>query len=626
MAPSHVARLRLLALCVAVAGQAAAVEAVSYQTLRLLQNGNYDAYRPGTLAAWLGLSAVPALILAPFVGPLAGSRWNRAVRISGCALVAAVLAWATATPDTPWLSVAGLLALVLAFFGSAVGSLTTATGLRPTTVRVALVLSAAVGVWLSAVCHYPLGAHTPSVALGFAVVSLIGVLMANVPPAEPVSLAAGLVKPFLAGVRDAVAHRRARHALVGLWLWSFVALSAAVALVRIDGPATPVARPEDRPELWIFASPSGTHVLTIRLLLGIVAGVLITVLNRHPYRHAGFVPYAALLVFGALLGLRLGESSAWPLPALGLALGLAVSPLVNFYLTWTSPKHHGVAAALVVAGSCAAALILAAVLVKLADNPAATRTPLLNVLLAVSALAFVASFAVFFRPAMELTLEALLGPVYRIRGVGPGLQQMPACGPYLVIGNHAAWFDPLYFAKIVQAPIVPMMTSKFYDLPVIAWLMRHVIGTIRVPDKPIRHEAPELQEAVAALDRGECVVLFPEGYLRRKEEVPLRRFGRGVWQILKDRPQTPVFACWIEGTWGSYFSFRGGPPTKGKRPDFWRSIRIGVLGPITVDAATLTDHMATRTFLMQQVSEARRALGLGPLALPTVHDGEGDKE
>jgi 1-acyl-sn-glycerol-3-phosphate acyltransferase len=224
-----------------------------------------------------------------------------------------------------------------------------------------------------------------------------------------------------------------------------------------------------------------------------------------------------------------------------------------------------------------------------------------------------------------MTAETLLWPVYRIHACGPGLAHLPPRGPCLVIGNHAAWFDPLFLAKIVPSPITPMMTSKFYDLPVLSWIMRHIIGTIRVPDVRYRHDAPELQEAVAALDRGEYIVLFPEGYLRRKEEQPLRRFGRGVWKILSDRPTTPVFACWIEGNWGSFFSYRGGPPTKGKRIDFWRHIQIGVIGPIAIDTATLSDHMATRTFLMQQVAAAREPLGLPPLELPHTED-EGEKE
>ena len=88
--------------------------------------------------------------------------------------------------------------------------------------------------------------------------------------------------------------------------------------------------------------------------------------------------------------------------------------------------------------------------------------------------------------------------------------------------------------------------------------------------------------------------------------------------------ETPVFACWIEGGWGSYFSFKGGPPTKNKRPDFRRPIRIGVVGPFTVDPAMLADHMATRTFLMRQVNAAREPLGLEPLPLAALP--EGDKE
>jgi 1-acyl-sn-glycerol-3-phosphate acyltransferase len=613
MPPPHVGRLRLAALCAAVACRLAAYTAVTVLCVSLLQGGHYAAYRPATLAAWLGLSAVPALVLAPFIGPLAGSRWNRAVRVGGTILVVAGLGWAWTQDFAPWLPIVGYLSLELAFFGTAVGALVPAVGdaarLRPTTARLALVASAALGVWFATVSHFLFQASAPELALGLAVAALLAVLAVDARPAEPVSLAQGIVKPFAAGVRDALGHRRARHALVGMWLWFFVALALVAALTRLAAP--------DGPDL---------DRLTRHVALAVVGGVVVTALNRHPYRHAGFVLYGAAVAAGCVLCLRFWDAGTSPLVGLGLALGLTVSPLLNFYFTWTSPRHHGIAAALVVAGWCAGALILAAVLFNLGENPAVARTAVLNVLLGVTALAVLAGLTAFFRPAMELTAETLLWPIYRIRAVGPGVEHLPTRGPYLVIGNHAGWFDPLFFAKVLPAPIVPMMTSRFYDLPVLSWIMRHVIGTIRVPDKPLRHEAPELKEAVAALDRGECVVLFPEGYLRRKEEVPLRRFGRGVWQILKDRPQTVVFACWIEGVWGSYLSYRGGPPTKGKRPDFWRPIRVGVVGPITVDAATLEDHMATRTYLMRQVAAARRPLGLDPVEVPAAHDADGEKE
>ncbi|MDB5308121.1 MAG: 2-acyl-glycerophospho-ethanolamine acyltransferase [Gemmataceae bacterium] len=255
-------------------------------------------------------------------------------------------------------------------------------------------------------------------------------------------------------------------------------------------------------------------------------------------------------------------------------------------------------------------------------------------LLPVVAAVVVGGSAVFcwvqlFRPAVELLTEPPLWVMYNIRAVGPGLAQVPARGPCLVIANHGCWFDPLFLAKVFPRPVTPMMTSRFYDLPVMRWLMRRVFRTIRVPDQVIKQDAPEIREAVAALDRGECVVIFPEGYLRRSEEKPLKRFGRGVWQILTARPETPVFTCWIEGGWGSYCSYFDGKPTKNKKPDRRRRIGIGVPAPVTVDPVTLEHHLRTRLFLMNRVAEARKLLGLPDLPLyelPGRAEGKEDEE
>jgi 1-acyl-sn-glycerol-3-phosphate acyltransferase len=624
-------RLRLYALYVALTALTAAYAAVSAFAIRSLQNDHFAAHRPAALAGWLGLSSVPALVLAPLVGVLAGSRWNRPLLVVTPLAATALLYWAAFDPGVPPLSVAGVLALNLAFLTAATVVRLTSLG-RQEHVSVST-LSVGIALCLVAAGGFGgfLGTSTDKLPLGLGVALLLTAGFCAVYMREPLSdtvpLARGFVRPFLEGLRESVRQRRARQALIGLGIWSFVAVTSAVILVRLESL---VALDRDRAEhtgLLIGDGPDSVSALAVlRFLSACAVGVLVTAIQRHPYRHAGFVLYAAAAALGALLWLRFGDAATGPLVLLGFALGLALSPLLNFYLVWTDPKHHGVAAGLVVAVVCAAALVLAAVLVNLGDDPAAARASLLNILLGITGLSLVGGIAAFFRPALELTLEVFFWPIYRIRAVGPGLDRLPVRGPCLVIGNHAGWFDPLFFAKILPAPVIPMMSSKFYDLPVISWLMRHIIGTIRVPDKTVRHEAPELKEAVAGLDRGECIILFPEAYLRRKEEIPLRRFGRGVWQILNDRPETPLFACWIEGAWGSFVSFRGGPPGKGKRLDFWRPIRIGVLGPIRVDPLTLKDHMATRLSLMQQVSEARRPLGLEPLLLPSLQEAEGEKE
>jgi 1-acyl-sn-glycerol-3-phosphate acyltransferase len=153
-------------------------------------------------------------------------------------------------------------------------------------------------------------------------------------------------------------------------------------------------------------------------------------------------------------------------------------------------------------------------------------------------------------------------------------------------------------------------------------------GTIRVPEKAIKRDTAELQDAIAALDRGECVVIFPEGYLRRTEEQPLRRFGQGIWQILKARPLTPVFACWIEGGWGSYASYFNGKPTKNKRPDVRRPISVGVAAAVTVPEDVLQEHLRTRVHLMNLSSAAREFLGLAtlpPFEVPSKNEEPADE-
>lgn len=155
-----------------------------------------------------------------------------------------------------------------------------------------------------------------------------------------------------------------------------------------------------------------------------------------------------------------------------------------------------------------------------------------------------------------------------------------------------------------------MMTSFFYDRPLIRWSMIHIVGAIRVPVSRFRREAPELDDAVAVLRKGGCVLIFPEAQLRRREDQPLRMFGQGVWRILQEVPQTPVLVCWIEGGWGSFTSYFNGPPMKGKRLDWRRRIDIAFETPHILDAAVLADQHATRQYLMRMCLECRRHLGL----------------
>jgi hypothetical protein len=109
------------------------------------------------------------------------------------------------------------------------------------------------------------------------------------------------------------------------------------------------------------------------------------------------------------------------------------------------------------------------------------------------------------------------------------------------------------------------------------------------------------------------VLVFPESWLRRRAEQGPRRFGQELWHVLRQRPATPVIACWIEGGWGTYTSYWNGPPLVNKSLDWWRKIDAAIAKPQVLDASLLTDHRTTRGYLRQMCLDARSYLGLPPL-------------
>ncbi|MBP3959633.1 1-acyl-sn-glycerol-3-phosphate acyltransferase [Gemmata sp. G18] len=376
--------------------------------------------------------------------------------------------------------------------------------------------------------------------------------------------------------------RRDRHSALGAA--AIVCLSVpALAILVIDSPAD--ARRGN--VLWLVGSMVGFALLPF--------------LYWAPYRALGLVPLAAVAWLAAVgHGVYWGE---WPGWAHGAPLGLIVGALARGRRgqePW--PETAALFGATLVGFGIAWACVTR-------GRPFAAPQGLVLI----ASVALVGwSWARLFRPLFELVVEPVLWLMYRVRRAGPGFTDFPRTGPCLVIANHACWLDPVFLAKVLPRPLTPMMTAKFYDLPLIRRLMV-AFGIIRVPEKALKKDAPELLEAIAALDRGECVVIFPEGYLRRSEDRPLRRFGQGVWQVLKARPSTPVFATWIEGAWGSYTSHSKGVPMKNKKPDFRRSIGVGASAAVVVPPDILSAHLPTRTHLMNLVGAARVHLGLDPL-------------
>lgn len=86
-----------------------------------------------------------------------------------------------------------------------------------------------------------------------------------------------------------------------------------------------------------------------------------------------------------------------------------------------------------------------------------------------------------------------------------GVENLPARGPAIVAGNHPSLIDGLLLYLLSPVPLLFIAHRELFRHPLIGWLMRG-LGFINARD---RRQA--LIAAEHALDRGERVVIFPEG-------------------------------------------------------------------------------------------------------------------
>jgi 1-acyl-sn-glycerol-3-phosphate acyltransferase len=97
-----------------------------------------------------------------------------------------------------------------------------------------------------------------------------------------------------------------------------------------------------------------------------------------------------------------------------------------------------------------------------------------------------------------------------------GASNIPPDDGCVVVSNHISHFDPLAFAHFVyDAGRLPRFLAKaaILELPVVGRLIR---ATGQIPVYRLTIDASKaFRAAVEAIERGECVVVYPEGTITR---------------------------------------------------------------------------------------------------------------
>ncbi|MBX9680852.1 MAG: MFS transporter [Gemmataceae bacterium] len=594
-----------------------------------------DLARAGMAAASSGwhlvttLLMAPAIILAPSNGAICNAQPKPRVLILSAAAITAVLGVFLAMKG-PWIAAWGIAAIFVALYAP------TRYAILPAAANDAKIPLSRVNGWIEMAVFVavigglmlggrlqdefwsvgPAPVVLAAMLSAFALLTVLPVRFASdVRRAEPPREA---VAGFFRDVRRIWSDREARFSLIGLALLRgmITAMAGAFLPVAMQREGDPV-----RELLVVGAWIAG----------GAALGSLLAGIQRHPRRVIGMAPIGAV---GMAIGLLVAAlASDLPSPTLcgifGVMAGLVNVPLAATYQADVPADARGNAMAVRNFADNVSIAVMSFALFLLGRYAGLAPSAQLLIVASVAGIFAVVSIIRLRRELLELLIEFLFHLLYRIRGVGPGLDRVPLKGPVMVLANHACWMDPLLLAKVVPRRVHPMMTADFFDIPGMRWLMVHVIQAIRVPVAYFRREAPELKLAIDRLDKQDCLMIFPEGALRRKDEAPLRRFGQGVAHILRERPTTPIVPCWIEGNWGSFFSYKNGPPTKNKRFDFRRRIEIVVGEPIQMKPELLDDQRGMRLYLMQECLKLREVLGLSQVAAPALEEpgeAEGGKQ
>src|ERR1035441_665218 len=142
-------------------------------------------------------------------------------------------------------------------------------------------------------------------------------------------------------------------------------------------------------------------------------------------------------------------------------------------------------------------------------------------------------------PVLYWVLRAILVPFFLIyfRMERIGREHLPRTGPLLLASNHRSFLDPFVIGTMVRRPVYYMAKRELFEKRWQAWVL-NALGAFPVDRGAGDHDAMDTARAI--LERGDCVVVFPEG--TRVRPGPLGEPRRGVGRLALETgaPVAPI--------------------------------------------------------------------------------------
>lgn len=179
---------------------------------------------------------------------------------------------------------------------------------------------------------------------------------------------------------------------------------------------------------------------------------------------------------------------------------------------------------------------------------------------------------------IRLIGSSVIRVFYRIETVAA--DRLPAQGGVLLLPNHVTFADSFYITTALRRPVRFVMDECFTKNTAIR-IFTSIFDTITIRRD---HPLEAIRTVISSLKKGEVLCLFPEGQLTKTGLLcPLMR----GFELIARKAGHPLIPMWLDGAWGSVFSYEGGRYFRKKPRSEVKKLVLALGEPLNPESASL---------------------------------------